>query len=235
MARTRYIDDALIEALRDGLDQVVILGAGFDSRAYRIAGVERTRVFEVDHPDTQARKRACLGRILGEIPAHVHFVPIDFNRQTLGDAMSAAGFQESRRTFFILEGVTEYLTARAVDRMFRYIASAAKRESKVAFTYIHRGVLDGTHQFPGARALIACNRLGREPYSFGLDPSELSAYLIDRGFQLIEDVAGAEFEARYFEPLGRRLRANDFQRTAVASILSQSAENKTAHRTRTCS
>jgi methyltransferase (TIGR00027 family) len=223
VARTRYIDDALIADLGNGLDQVAILGAGFDSRAYRIAGIEQTRVFEVDHPDTQARKRECLGRVLGEMPTHVRFVPIDFDGEALGEAMSASGFRRDRRTFFILEGVTEYLSDRTADMIFRYIAGAAKRGSKVAFTYIDRGALDGTRQFPGSRALLAHNLRGREPFTFGFDPSELGGYLADRGLELIEDVAGAEFEARYFGPERRRLRSTDFQRTVLARILGSSA------------
>ena len=81
--RTRYIDDVLGEALRRGVDQVVILGAGFDSRAYRIRGIEQIRVFEVDHPATQARKKDVVTRRLGTLPPHVTLVPIDFTTHTL--------------------------------------------------------------------------------------------------------------------------------------------------------
>lgn len=218
VARTRYIDDALIASLREGIDQVVILGAGYDSRAYRIAGIERARVFEVDHPDTQARKRALIDRILGRAPKHVCFVPIDFNRQGLGEALLMAGCSESRRAFFIWEGVTEYLSERAVDATLRYVADATEGDSRIVFTYMDRGVLSGTKHFPGASALVASSRLGSEPYTFGLEPSTLRRYLSERGFELIEDVAGAEFETRYFKPLGRRLRANEFQRTALARV-----------------
>lgn len=223
VARTRYIDDALIAALGDGLDQVAIVGAGFDSRAYRIAGIERTHVFEVDHPATQARKRECLVRVLGETPAHVRFVPIDFDGEALGEAMSASGFRRGGRTFFILEGVTEYLSDQTADMIFRFIAGAAKRGSKVAFTYIDRGALDGSRQFPGSRAFVARNRRGREPFTLGFDPSELREYLAERGLELLEDVAGAEFEARYFEPERRRLRSTDYQRTVLARIPGSSA------------
>src|SRR5512146_2420650 len=83
VARTRLIDDLLTSALQEGIEQVVILGAGFDCRAYRIPGIARTRVFEVDHPDTLAAKLRRLQRVLGRVPAHVVFAEADFNLQTL--------------------------------------------------------------------------------------------------------------------------------------------------------
>src|SRR5205085_11696149 len=93
VVRTRFIDDALREGLAAGLDQVVLLGAGFDARAHRIAGIERVRVFEVDHPDTQAAKRERVRRRFGGEPRHVAYVPVDFDRQDLATELAAAGFQ----------------------------------------------------------------------------------------------------------------------------------------------
>src|SRR5262245_58748314 len=90
--RTRYIDDTVADALQRGVEQVVILGAGFDSRAYRIREIERTRVFEVDHPLTQAAKQRAIIRRLGRLPPHVTFVAIDFSTHTLDTVMPAAGF-----------------------------------------------------------------------------------------------------------------------------------------------
>ncbi len=149
-------------------------------------------------------------------------VPNDFSRKAVGDAMSAAGFRRDLRTFFILEGVTEYLAADVTEAILDFIAGAAGRGSWLAFTYIHRGVLEGTHRFPGARRLLAHSQRGRERFSSGFDPAGLETYLRERGLQLVEDVAGAEFEARYFKPLGRGLRASDFQRTALARISGRS-------------
>src|SRR5262245_37921206 len=115
VVRTRYIDDVLADALRSGVEQLVILGAGFDSRAYRMRGIERIRVFEVDHPMTQAEKKKMVVRRLGTLPPHVTFVPIDFGTHTLDTVMPDAGFRTAARTFFICEGVTHYLSAPTVD------------------------------------------------------------------------------------------------------------------------
>lgn len=85
MARTRFIDEALVKAIEEGIEQVVILGAGFDCRAYRLPSLKRARIFEVDHPDTLTAKREHLRRVLEGLPPHVVFAEIDFNQQQQHD------------------------------------------------------------------------------------------------------------------------------------------------------
>jgi methyltransferase (TIGR00027 family) len=216
VARTRYIDDVLGEALRSGVEQVVILGAGFDSRAYRIAGIERTRVFEVDHPLTQARKRDAVARRLGALPPHVTLVPIDFGTDTLETTMLGAGYRRPARTFFICEGVTHYLQADAVDAIFRYVARSAAVGSRMVFTYIHRAILAESSAFAGAEETLATVRRSGEPYTFGLDPADLREYLATRGLAPIEDVGASEYRERYLAPVGRgREPLSGFQRAAL--------------------
>jgi len=216
VCRTRFIDDAVEAALGAGVEQVVILGAGFDCRPYRIAGIERTRVFEVDHPATQGVKRARMAGVLGGLPAHVAFVPIDFNREALADALDAAGFHRDRLTFTIWEGVTNYLTAEAVDATFRELATAGALGSTVVFTYIHRGVLDGTGEFAGSSAWLGTVRRLGETFTFGFNPTELSGYLAARRLKLLDDVGPDEYRARYLTPRGRGLGLGAFYRAAVA-------------------
>jgi methyltransferase (TIGR00027 family) len=217
VCRTRYIDDALAAAL-GGVGQVVLLGAGFDCRAHRIPGIERTRVFEVDHPATQAAKRARLGRMLGTMPGHVTFVPVVFGRDRLEEAMARAGFLPGVPTFFLWEGVTNYLTAEAVDQTLRWVAGAAAAGSVLLFTYVHRGMLDGSVPFEGARAGSNTVRRSGEPFTFGFDPAELPAHLAARGLTLVEDVAAPEYRARYLGPAGREMKLWEFYRAAVARV-----------------
>ena len=220
--RTRYIDDVLDEALRRGVEQVVILGAGFDARAYRIPRIERTRVFEVDHPATQSRKKDVLTRRLGALPAHVSLVPADFATRTLDEVLLVAGFRRERQTFFICEGVTHYLSASAVDALFRHVAGSAVG-SRMVFTYIHRGMLDGSVAFRGAADTLATVRRVGEPYTFGLDPAELAPYLTARDLRLVEDVGASEYRERYLAPRGRGGEAPaEFQRAALAEITERS-------------
>jgi methyltransferase (TIGR00027 family) len=218
LARTALIDEALVAALDRGARQVLILGAGYDSRAYRIPGIARVRVFEVDHPDTQARKRALLERALGRLPDHVSFVPLDFNRQSLGDRIPEAGFQPGAPAFVIWEGVTEYLKGAAVDATLRFLARAVAPGGGLAFTYLDRGLLDGTRSFRGGGRHLAMMRWMGEPFTFGIDPRMLGAYLAGRGFELLEDAGAEELARRYFRPRGRRDRCNDYQRIALARV-----------------
>ncbi len=219
VVRTKYIDDALTAALRAGVEQVVILGAGFDSRAYRVPGIGRTRVFEVDHPNTQAEKKRTIARRLGRLPAHVEFVPIDFSTHTLDTVMPAAGFRARTRTFFICEGVTHYLSGADVDTLFRYVARSGAPGSEMVFTYIHRTILEGTGTFVGAGKTLATVRRSGEPYTFGFDPAELPEYLATRDLVLIEDVGASTYRARYLDPLGRGDEPlSDFQRAALVRV-----------------
>jgi methyltransferase (TIGR00027 family) len=217
--RTRYMDDTLAAALRRGMDQVVILGAGFDCRAYRIPGTERIRVFEVDHPATQARKKAVIIRRLTALPPHVAFVPIDFATDALDTVMPATGYRREAVTFFICEGVTHYLSADAVETIFRYVARNAAVGSQIVFTYLHRGLLDGSVRFTGAGDTLDTVHRAGEPYTFGFDPLELPSFLSALDFNLIEDVGADAYRERYLLPLGRaREPLAEFQRAALAEV-----------------
>jgi methyltransferase (TIGR00027 family) len=215
--RTRYIDDALGQALTSSVAQVVILGAGFDCRAYRVPGIERARVFEVDHPATQAWKKVVLSRRLRTLPPHVTFVPIDFTTERLDEAMSAAGYRGEARTFFVCEGVTHYLQDRDVDALFRFVGRGAAG-TRMVFTYIHRRMLDGSLTFRGATDTLATVRRAGEPYTFGFDPTDLPAYLATRDLLLIEDVDASVYRERYLTPRGRREEPlAEFQRAALVA------------------
>jgi methyltransferase (TIGR00027 family) len=219
--RTRYIDDLLAEALRRGVDQVVILGAGFDSRAYRMRGIAQGRVFEVDHPATQARKKEIVTRRLGTLPPHVTYVPVDFTTHTLDSVMPNAGYRREARGFFICEGVTHYLSAQTVDTLFRYVGRSASVGSQMVFTYNHQGMLDGSATFVGASKTLDTVRRAGEPYTFGFDPAELPQDLAARNFRLVEDVGASTYRERYLTPLGRGQEPlSEFQRATLAEIAS---------------
>ena len=217
IARTRLIDDALSQALRAGIDQVVILGAGFDCRAYRLSGVDAATVFEVDHPATLSAKLTHLRRALAKLPENVRFVEMDFNQQSLLEALRQAGFDPARSAAFLWEGVTNYLTAAAVDAVLRGIAGCAGG-SRVIFTYVHRRALDGSGLFADAADILRdVERLG-EPWTFGLDPQDLAAYLRERGLLLERDAGAREYRAQYYGPAAERMRGYDFYRVTIASV-----------------
>ena len=211
------------------MDQVVILGAGLDSRAYRISGIEGPRVFEVDHPATQAWKQKRLKKVLGRLPPNVTFVPIDFDRQELGNGLAEAGFRAGIKTFFIWEGVTQYITAEAVDATFRYVSCAAAAGSQIVFTYIHRGIINGSVRPAGTEEIMSKTQRCGEPWAFGINPAELAQYLAARGFALVEDVGASEYRARYLEPLGRKMNIFEGEKTVLADIRSKSSLPRFCH------
>jgi methyltransferase (TIGR00027 family) len=219
--RTRYIDDCLGEAFHHGVKQVVILGAGFDCRAYRIREIAQSRVFEADHPATQATKKEIVSHRLRTLPSHVTYVPIDFTAGPLDAVMQAAGYRLDVRTFFVCEGVTHYLPADTIDAVFRYVGRSAPG-SRLVFTYIHRGMLDGSARFAGADNTLATVRRAGEPYTFGFEPAELPHYLAARNLALVEDVGADTYRARYLTPRGRGGEPlSDYQRAALANVVAR--------------
>jgi len=222
VARTRRIDDLIEGALAEPLEQLVILGAGFDTRAYRLPGLRRLRVFEVDHPDTQAAKRRLLGRALAAAPEHVRFVAIDFAQSDLASSMDAAGYRESARTLFLWEGTTNYLSEPAVDATLRWCARAAAG-SRLLFTYVHRDILTRPETFFGWQRLFASLERSGERFSFGMEPREVPAYLAARGLELESDEGAAEFRARYYGEAARGLRGHEFYRVALARVRGSAA------------
>ncbi len=197
VARTRLIDEAVVAAL-PGVRQVLILGAGFDSRAYRLTQVGDVAVFEVDHPATQAAKRRILRRGSVPIPASVHFVPVDFGAGDPATKLAAAGFASGAATLVLWEGVTNYLDAASVDATFGFLASAIAPGSPVLFTYVDRGMLDGSAAFEGATTTLRAVRRVGEPLTFGLHPGEVPGYLRDRGLELESDTVVRDAAERFY-------------------------------------
>jgi methyltransferase (TIGR00027 family) len=199
----------------------VILGAGFDCRPYRIREIAQSRVFEADHPATQATKKQIVSRRLRTLSSHVTYVPIDFTAGPLDAVMQASGYRSDVRTFFVCEGVTHYLPADTIDAVFRYVGRSAPG-SQLVFTYIHRGMLDGSARFAGADNTLATVRRAGEPYTFGFEPAELSQYLATRNLALVEDVSADSYRARYLTPRGRGGEPlSEYQRAALANVVAR--------------
>jgi methyltransferase (TIGR00027 family) len=224
IARTQLIDE-VIAAATGGIEQLVILGAGFDSRAYRMPGLQQLGVFEVDHPDTQAAKRAALSRTLAEPPKHVRFVASDFSQGDLAAAMGAAGYSESLRSFILWEGVTGYLTAAAVDATLAW-CSRASAGSRLLLTYLHRDVLTRPEVFAGTERLFASLERFGEQLRFGIDPDELPEFLAARGFALESDFGAAEYRQRAYGEAARRMRGHEFYRVAEARVLGRASDSQ---------
>jgi methyltransferase (TIGR00027 family) len=194
----------------------VILGAGFDCRLYRLADVA-VAAFEVDHPATVAAKLSRLRRLVTQLPANVRFVEIDFDRQSLAETLQRAGFDSGQPAIFVWEGVTNYLTASAVDAVLRYVAGCAAG-SRLVFTYVHRGALDSSGRFPDAAKIMSNVAELGEPWTFGLIPEELPFYLRERGLRLDRDYGARQYRREYFGKAAESMNGYDFYHVAFASV-----------------
>ena len=191
--RTHFIDARLQDAVRNGIGQLVILGAGFDSRAYRFAeALRNVRVFEVDQPDTQNLKVRRVREAIGEAPSNLSYVPFDFRHDKLGDALERSGYRKDQRTFFIWEGVTMYLPAEAVRETLLWIASNSAAESSIVFDYTYEAAIRmlasiDIDKVPEAVKPIVQRFLrltAGEPWIFGLPDKGEQEFLSGLGLEL---------------------------------------------------
>jgi methyltransferase (TIGR00027 family) len=199
IARTRYIDDFLQAQLANPPEQLVILGAGFDSRAYRFADrLRKVAVFEVDHPATSQAKRSRIRDVLGELPRHVTYVPVDFDTEKLSSKLKQGGYRDQLKTVFLWEGVTPYLSIGAIDEVLQFIRSSGAPGSVVLFDYILQSVVDGSCPMAGARKEFEKMRRTSEPLVFGIAEGGIQAFLSARGFRDVVDAGAPELKSRYF-------------------------------------
>lgn len=197
IARTRGMDAVVAEEVAAGAGQVVILGAGFDSRAYRMQDDLRAAVvFEVDHPVTSARKRARVAEVLGKETPAVRYVTLDFNRDDLGEALAGHGYDPSARSVVIWSGVAPYLEPAGVDATLAWMAKQAPG-SVIVFDYCWAEVVDGSESFPGSETLRRRVAAQGEPLRFGIPRGCTREFLADRGLELVEDIDAAEGMRRY--------------------------------------
>lgn len=197
-ARARFAEDALVAATARGATQLVVLGAGLDTTAYRAPHGDRLRIFEVDHPATQAWKRERLAAAAIAEPPALTFAPVDFERQTLAEGLAAAGFDPARRSFFTWLGVVPYLTEPAVFATLGFIAGLPGG-AEVVFDYanplelIDEPRLRAFHEAMTARVAAA-----GEAFRSHFDSAALAVRLRTLGFAEIEDLGLSEIAARYF-------------------------------------
>ena len=196
--RTRFAEDALEAAIARGVTQLVVLGAGLDTYAYRSSGPERLRVFEVDHPATQAWKREQLAKAAIAVPPALTFAPVDFEHDTLADGLAAAGFDPAEQTFFTWLGVTPYLTESAVFATLGFIAGLPGG-AHVVFDYSNPpDSIIGAERRAFHEALATRVAAVGETFKSYFDTEALVLRLNDLGFSDIEDLGPAEIALRYF-------------------------------------
>ena len=212
LCRKRYIDEKLV-ASRNKIEAVVNLGAGFDTRPYRLPALSGLPVWEVDQRENIEAKEKRLRKAFGMIPANVNLVPADFDRDDLGSILAAQGYSAAKQTFFVWEAVTQYLTEQGVRGTFDWLAKAA-RGSLLAFTYVRKDFLEGRAFYgweTGYRRFVAS-----KVWLFGMEPEGCPSFLADYGWRIINDIGYDELAEKYIIATGRRLASTPVERVVYA-------------------
>lgn len=192
--RTRYIDEQLARAVADGATQIVILGAGFDTRGYRLKEIFAAHavdpgtmpvVYEVDAPATQRHKRQRVAELFDPVPGHLRFVPVDFNRQDLATELARAGYDSGRLAFFICEGVSMYVPENNMKQTLISIASNAAPGSRVVVEYVSATLVRLMQQYEDLPASKFTSKWG-EPWVFGIADGRETAFFQECGFSVDE-------------------------------------------------
>lgn len=217
IARTRFIDDLIEKAANSGVEQYVILGAGYDLRAHRLDLPSSLRIFEVDQAEVQARKRSKLPENITNA-ANVTYVTVDFTHQSLAEQLTAAGFDKSKPTIFTLEGVSQYITKEAVSSTIEELATLIQTTSATFFISYVDELLNkdpeacfGTGYPNAARRAetikILSAKVG-EPWISFYTAEEIASLLSRNGFSVTENVTVEDLNSLYFTPVSRTLREN---------------------------
>jgi methyltransferase (TIGR00027 family) len=194
--RTKFIDSTLDEALRNKVGQVIILGAGFDSRGYRFADrLQNVRFFEVDYGPTQEYKKRRVKEILGTLPKFVRYVPMDFTKDDLLTQLQKAGYSEGAKSLFIWEGVTQYIPEASIKSTLDFVRDHSAAGSKVVFDYS----LGSDSRINNPRSRFAA---WGEPWIFGFPGDSAGEYVRRNGLAVASDTSMGDLENQYTH--GRR-------------------------------
>ncbi|MFA5222186.1 MAG: class I SAM-dependent methyltransferase [Methanoregula sp.] len=199
VARVRYFDDTIRAAAGCGLEQLVIMGAGYDTRAYRIDELKgHVRVFEIDHPDTQQVKKEKIREIFGRLPDHVVYVPVDFETQEFGRRLPECGYSPAKKTLFVMEGLIMYLPLPAIEAMLFFIVQNSGRGSAILFDCSATTRHNAPSQKGTRKNLGEHTAQGGEPILFAMPEEGAEAFLEKRGFTRVRTVTSDEYRQMYF-------------------------------------
>jgi methyltransferase (TIGR00027 family) len=193
--RTKHLDAILEKAINTGIEQLVILGAGYDSRPYRFREMlNGIRIFEVDLPGTLSFKKQKLLKLYSSLPKHVTYIPIDFNSQSIKDVLFKGGYEADKKTLFIWEGVSYYLTNDSFDAVLEFVAKNSLPDSSIAFDYAIRSFIEGDYSTYGAKKLAETWEKMGEPGLSGIENGATDSFLRERGLSIISDIGSDELE-----------------------------------------
>jgi methyltransferase (TIGR00027 family) len=220
-ARTKLFDEVFGQAIDDVFPQIVILGAGFDTRAWRFTQRNKgTRVFELDSPVTQEMKRKLLAQKGVACPEEITFVPIDFEEEDMAEVLRKAGYRADLKSLFLLEGVVMYLTAEAVGSTLGFIRENAGAGSLLLFDYMLASVLRRENNLYGEDSIHKTVFKTGEEWHFGIDAGKIDAFLTEHGFNLVRHYTPGELQKKYLSAADGTLcgRINETHCIALAAV-----------------
>ena len=204
VARVRFMDEVLLECVAAGFKQLVIIGAGFDTRAYRFEDVKHhLKVFEVDHPATQQAKVEKVRQIFGDLPAHVIYVPVVFGVDRLEQKLIEKQYSPHLKTLFIAEGLLMYVPPPAVDGLLTFVTSASGPGSAFVADYFLTSVIEGTSPLKEAQVLRQFVESEGAPLQFGIEEGAVEDFFNERGFEQVNHVTSAACKEKYFKNASR--------------------------------
>lgn len=216
ISRTRYMDDILEAAISNKFDAVVNLGGGYDTKCLRFNFRDVT-YYHVDKGAVIDSYKRIVGDLQDGIPSHNRFVPIDFNTQSIETELLKSGFSKEKKTLFLWEGVTQYITEEAVTDTLKYISSCLSG-SQIVFTYVPKRVFTDPDDFSEYQFTIKTVRRTGEEWVTGFDPENMETFVKKHGLSLIEDVGATEYQERYFRPTGRVMTIMPIERIVFAEV-----------------
>lgn len=218
IARTKLIDNMLENLVqREGVNQVIIFGAGYDCRVHRLKLRELPAFVEVDDPVKQQRKREILETSSIKPATPVSYLSVDFHTQHLDDVLPELFHGKHYKTLFIWEGVSNYFTARVANKIFRYFRTFPKGTT-IIFTYIDEKVLTHPEAFPGAENVSKLLQQNNEFWNFGIDPAKISEFLADYNLQLIHDANADRYRKMYFGERAEKMKGYEYYHVAMAVV-----------------
>jgi methyltransferase (TIGR00027 family) len=222
-ARVHHIDALVRREVAAGLDELVILGAGYDTRAHRmcedLAGVQ---VFEVDHPATQREKHKRLAKILDPRQLEVTYVQADLTHQNLLERLTTHGHQMSARTLFLLSGVAMYLPEHAVLRLFNQIATHTSSRTSLVFDYVEADMfIDPASHYGASEWVSYATRVGEEPRS-GIPTAEIETVLAAHKLRLDSHLNANDLTVRYLLRADETILARPYDFFAIAHAFTMS-------------
>ena len=215
ICRTKFIDEKTIQVLKD-VQQILILGAGLDTRALRIEGIEQKVIYEIDLPEIQKYKKQKLIKFYGKLPETVNYIPVDFNEMKTETALSKTSFDYTKRTLVIFEAVIQYLDSDAVNEVFNFL-SKLSNNSYLLFTYVLRDVIERKNET--AKKLMDWSAKHNCPFLFGINQTEIESFLKNYNLEIIEDVGAEFYQKKYLKPLHRNIVTLDGERTNISRIV----------------